>query len=113
VRREQERIFARTWQYAGRVDELAERGSYLAASLGDVPLLVTRDREGELRAFLNVCRHRGSVLVDGSGRRETVQCRYHAWTYGLDGRLRKAPRAERERGFEPDELGLVPASVDT
>ena len=113
MRREQERIFARTWQYAGRVDELAERGSYLATSLGDVPLLVTRDREGELRAFLNVCRHRGSVLVDGSGRRETVQCRYHAWTYGLDGRLRKAPRAEREQGFEPDELGLVPASVDT
>src|SRR6266511_2365129 len=65
VRREQERIFARTWQYAGRVDELAERGSYPATSLGDVPLLVTRDREGERRAFLNLCRHRGLVLVDG------------------------------------------------
>jgi phenylpropionate dioxygenase-like ring-hydroxylating dioxygenase large terminal subunit len=113
LRREQERVFARTWQYAGRADEVAEPGSYLATRAGDVPLLVTRDRDGELRAFLNVCRHRGSVLVDGAGARETVQCRYHAWTYGLDGELRKAPRSEREAGFDPGALGLIPASADT
>ena len=62
---------------------------------GDVPVLVTRAREdGALRAFLNVCRHRGTLLVEGEGRRATIQCPYHAWTYGLDGRLRAAPRAD-------------------
>ena len=74
---------------------------------------VTRARDGELRAFLNVCRHRGHVVANGSGTRETLQCPYHAWTYGLDGRLRAAPRSDREPGFEADELGLLQIGVDT
>jgi choline monooxygenase len=74
---------------------------------------VTRARDGELRAFLNVCRHRGFTVADGQGRRETLQCRYHAWTYELDGRLRAAPRSDREPGFDADELSLVAALVDT
>src|SRR5919198_2209808 len=90
---EQERIFARSWLYAGRVDEIAESGSYLAAQAGDVPLLVTRSDDGELRAFVNVCRHRGSVLTEGAGHRKSIQCRYHAWTYSLEGKLLKAPRS--------------------
>ena len=65
--------------------------------------LVTRDRDGVLRAFLNVCRHRGAVLADGCGTRSTIQCPYHAWTYDLDGALRNAPRSEREPAFEPGE----------
>jgi choline monooxygenase len=113
LRRERERIFARSWQYAGRAEQVAEPGSYLATDAGGVPVLVTRDREGELRAFLNVCRHRGAVLMDGCGRRNSIQCHYHAWTYGLDGTLRGAPRSEREPGFDPAELSLLPASVDT
>jgi phenylpropionate dioxygenase-like ring-hydroxylating dioxygenase large terminal subunit len=113
LRLEQERIFARSWQYAGRAEEVAEPGSYVAARSGDVPLVVTRARDGELRAFVNVCRHRGHVLVDGAGRRETIQCPYHAWTYELDGTLRKAPRSEREQSFEPDRLGLRRASAAT
>jgi carnitine monooxygenase subunit len=111
LRRERERIFARCWQYAGRADQVAEPGSFLTTGAGGVPLLVTRGPDGELRAFLNVCRHRGAVLTEGCGRRETIQCRYHAWTYGLDGALRAAPRSDREDGFERDGLGLVPASV--
>src|SRR5207342_276178 len=66
-----------------------------------------------LRAFLNVCRHRGSVIVKERGRRETLQCPYHAWTYGLDGSLRSAPRADREPGFDAAGLGLLPVLVDT
>jgi phenylpropionate dioxygenase-like ring-hydroxylating dioxygenase large terminal subunit len=111
LRRERERIFARCWQYAGRADQVAEPGSFLTTDAGGVPLLVTRGPDGELRAFLNVCRHRGAILTEGCGRRETIQCHYHAWTYGLDGALRAAPRSDREPSFEKDELSLLPASV--
>jgi len=75
--------------------------------------VLVRGTGGELRAFLNVCRHRGSVLVEGSGRRTTIQCPYHAWTYNLDGSLRAAPRSEREADFDKDEIGLVRLQVDT
>jgi len=111
LRRERSRIFARSWQYAGRAEQVAEPGSFLAADAGGVPILVTRDDAGALRAFLNVCRHRGAVLTEGCGTRATIQCHYHAWTYGLDGSLRAAPRSEREAGFEPAEWSLVPASA--
>jgi choline monooxygenase len=112
LRLERERIFARSWQYAGRVDELAEPGSLLPVDAGGIPILVVRGGNGELRAFLNVCRHRGSILVDEPGRRETIQCRYHAWTYGLDGALRAAPRGEELDGDRAS-LALRTASVDT
>jgi choline monooxygenase len=113
LRREQARIFARSWQYAGRADQVAAPGSYLTTDAGGVPVVVTRDQAGELRAFLNVCRHRGAVLLDGCGERATIQCHYHAWTYNLDGSLRNAPRAEREDGFDAVELSLLPANVGT
>ena len=108
---ERERIFRPAWQYIGRADQVADPGAYLATDAAGIPLVVTRDRSGALRAFVNVCRHRGSVLVDdGEGRRETLQCRYHAWTYGLDGALLRVPRGP---DLDPEELGLVPAAVDT
>jgi choline monooxygenase len=113
LRLEQERIFRHAWQYVARREEIAERGSFLAAQAGDAPVVLTRDEEGELRAFLNVCRHRGSLVCEGSGRRATLQCPYHAWTYGLDGRLVAAPRLAREGSNDPEELGLVPVQVDT
>jgi len=111
LRRERQLIFARSWQYAGRAEQVAEPGSFVTTDAGGIPLLVTRDRAGELRAFLNVCRHRGAILTEGCGTRETIQCHYHAWTYGLDGSLRAAPRADREPGFEAGSLSLLAASV--
>jgi choline monooxygenase len=66
-----------------------------------------------LRGFVNVCRHRGFPLAEGEESRETLQCPYHAWTYGLDGALRAAPRSEEEPDFPQDELGLVPVAVGT
>jgi choline monooxygenase len=111
LREERARIFARSWQYAGRADRVAEPGSFLATDVGGVPVVVTRDGQGELRAFLNVCRHRGAVLMEGCGARATLQCHYHAWTYELDGSLRSAPRADREPGFDNDDWSLLPASV--
>jgi len=112
LRVEQERIFARTWQYATRAELVAEPGTMTPTWAGSLPLLVVRTRDGDLRAFVNVCRHRGHVLCEADTRRETIQCPYHAWTYGLDGTLRSAPRAEREEAFDPDALSLVPVSVE-
>jgi phenylpropionate dioxygenase-like ring-hydroxylating dioxygenase large terminal subunit len=112
LRREQERIFRPAWQYVGHTGQLAQPG-YFAAEVGPTPVVVTRDRDGVLRGFVNVCRHRGHVVAEGEGSRETLQCPYHAWTYGLDGRLRAAPRSEEEPDFPHEELGLVPIAVDT
>ena len=113
LRLERERIFRRTWQYAGRVDQVAEAGAFFTCDLGGVPIVVVRGDDGDLRAFLNVCRHRGSLVCEGEGKRASLQCPYHAWTYGLDGSLRAAPRSERVPGFERESLGLVPVQVDS
>jgi len=113
ARIEQERIFRRTWQYAGHTGDLTEPGSFVTTRAGDVPIVLVRNRDNKLRAFVNVCRHRGHPLCDGAGRRETLQCPYHAWTYDLDGSLRTAPRADTEPGFDREGLGLVPVAADT
>jgi choline monooxygenase len=110
---ERERVFRRSWQYVGHVGDVAEPGSFSATRVGDVPVVLVRDEESELRALLNVCRHRGSIVCDGAGKRSTLQCPYHAWTYGLDGRLLTAPRANREGGIETEELGLVPLRLES
>jgi choline monooxygenase len=112
-RLEQERIFRRAWQYVAHAAQLPGPGSFVARQAGEVPVVVVRGSDGEIRAFVNVCRHRGSLLVEGEGRRASIQCPYHAWTYDLDGSLRRAPRSEREPGFDPSELGLVPLALDT
>jgi phenylpropionate dioxygenase-like ring-hydroxylating dioxygenase large terminal subunit len=110
---ERERIFACAWQFGCRAEQVAEPGDAVACRAGHVPIAVVRDEEGVLRAFVNVCRHRGHEVVVGEGNRKTLQCPYHAWTYGLDGCLWNAPRADHEPDFPWDELGLLRASVDT
>ena len=111
LRREQERIFRSAWQYVGHEGMVAETGDRFAAAAGDAPVLVARDGE-TVRAFLNVCRHRGSQLVDDAGNAKSIQCPYHAWTYGLDGRLLAAPRADREADFDSRDLSLVELRLD-
>ena len=109
LRAERERIFRSAWHYVGHAGRVSEPSSYFACETGGVPAVVVRDGEGELRAFLNVCCHRGAEIVSGEGRRETLQCPYHAWTYGLDGRLRSAPRAaEGDLG----DVALVPLRLE-
>src|SRR5215212_2365267 len=108
---ELERVFDRSWQYAGPAELVAEPGSFLTTRAGRVPIVVTRDTDGELNAFANVCRHRGAeVARERNGRRKSLQCHYHAWTYGLDGRLRAAPRTE---GLDLDDVALPCATVGT
>ena len=113
ARLEQRLIFRRSWQYVGHTGDLAEPGSFTTSRAGDVPVVLVRGRDETLRAFVNVCRHRGFTLCEGTGRRETLQCPYHAWTYDLDGSLRNAPRGDSEPGFDREGLGLVPVAVDT
>ena len=87
---ERDRIFAREWLCLGRADELPETGQYRALELIGEPLVLLRDEAGRLRVFANICRHRMSRLLSGSGKISRIVCPYHAWTYDLDGRLRAA-----------------------
>jgi choline monooxygenase len=106
-------IFSRYWQYACRVDEVTQPGDYLACRVGDVPVVVVRNRANEIAAFINVCRHRGAEIVcdQSRGNRNTLQCHYHAWTWDLDGRLRTAPGSEHEPCFQKEKYPLLPVAV--
>ena len=110
--REQARIFRRSWQYVGLTEQVARPGDFFTARAGDVPIIVARDKQGELRGHVNVCRHRGSQLVNvEQGNRATLQCGYHAWTYNLDGSLRAAPGMRDEPEFDTACYALVPVQV--
>jgi Rieske 2Fe-2S family protein len=111
---EQAEIFARSWQYAAHVGELPEPGSYVTAMAGSEPVLVVRTKAGELRAFRNVCRHRGSELLQGSGTcKRAIRCRYHGWTYDSeDGRLLGVPEHKSYAELDKAALGLFPARVE-
>ena len=78
-----------------------------------MPIVVVRDHDGDLNGFVNICRHRATEVAQGRGKRETLQCPYHAWTYGLDGGLRAAPRSDREAGFDRADYCLQRVAVDT
>src|SRR5690349_16478637 len=82
---ELEQIFRRSWQLAGPLHRVERRGDHFVCSAGHVPIVVTRDLEGELRGFVNVCRHRAFPVAREDGNRRTLQCAYHGWTYDLDG----------------------------
>jgi choline monooxygenase len=110
---EDERIFARSWQLAGHVSELPKRGGYMTASVGSQPVLVVRADDGELRAFRNVCRHRGSRLLTGSGDcGQAIRCLYHGWTYRLDGELIGVPEGRSIPGLDKSQLGLFPVRIE-
>lgn len=109
---EQRAVFARSWVHVCDVRDVPEPGAYATGTIGRTPVLVLRDREsGELRGFLNACRHRGAQLLDGKGTCDKqIKCPYHAWSYGLDGALLGVPY----RSEFPDEvagMGLVPIRV--
>ena len=103
---EQSEIFSRSWLCAGRADALKKPGDYMTIEIAGEPIIVLRDREGELRALSNVCRHRMSVLLEGRGNVRTITCPYHAWTYSLDGSLRGAPAMEKNDSFCKKDVSL-------
>lgn len=116
--RERTRVFGRTWQPVCALDEVREPGRQLACQVAGEPVVVLRDLDGTLRAFFDVCPHRAGPLTAGPGtscRRKTMQCRYHGWTFSLDGRLLQAPRlGERPpRDLGPTDTSLRPIAVET
>lgn len=104
---EQQALFRRGWICLGRADRWPEAGDYSALELGGVPLIVVRNRAGELRALANSCRHRGSLMLEGDGNCKKIKCPFHWWTYDLDGSLKVCPRMENALDFDRRDYGLV------
>jgi Rieske 2Fe-2S family protein len=100
-------VFERAWILVGHVSELAEPGCYVTANVGREPVVVVRGHDGELRAMSNVCRHRASTILEGTGRtRSVMRCPYHAWTYELDGQLAAAPSGQGFACLDRDQVAL-------
>jgi Rieske 2Fe-2S family protein len=113
LREERERIFAREWNCVGRAAVLAEPGSFITRTIAGDSLLILRDRSGTVRAFFNVCRHRGTRLCTAESGRlgESIQGPYHAWTYATEGRLIGAPHMQDVAGFDKTRYPLHAAAV--
>jgi choline monooxygenase len=112
--RERRCIFAHDWLLLCHESQVAEPGALWAESVAGWPLLLVRGRDGALRGFHNVCRHRaGPLAEDGAGHCRVLRCRYHGWTYELDGRLRSAPDFGPARDFDPARIALHPLRVET
>ncbi len=111
--REQERIFSRTWACAGFSDDITAPGEYLSVQAGLNNLFVVMGRDERLRAFHNICRHRGTQLIRPAGKTASaLRCPYHDWTYNLEGELIGVPRRREEfPDIDPSRLSLFPASV--
>ena len=110
---EQERIFERMWICAVRASDVADAGSFRTVQVGRESVLIVRTRDGDVRAHLNACRHRGAQLcTEESGQvKRTFRCPYHAWTYGLDGALVAAPNLAKMPDVDRVEYGLLPVHV--
>ena len=110
---EREKIFARGWSCVGRASRVANTGQFFTKEIAGESLIVLRDRNGVLKAFFNICRHRGTRLCrEESGRfGETIQCSYHAWTYSTDGRLVGAPHMQDVAEFQKDDYPLHQAAI--
>jgi len=109
---EQAEIFSKEWLLVGHQSQLRKSGDFFLATIAGESLIVVRDQKSEVRAFYNVCRHRGTRLKEEAcGHSSAIQCPYHAWTYGLDGRLIGAPHMDEVPGFEKADYPLHPVNV--
>src|SRR5207248_2704908 len=106
-RQEQEQLFSKQWILVGHQSQIVRNGDYFVAEVNDESLVVVRDKNGRIHGFFNVCRHRGTRLKeDACGHASAIQCPYHAWTYGLDGRLIGAPHMDEVPGFDRADYSL-------
>jgi choline monooxygenase len=117
--RERRAVFAREWIVFARAEQLATAGTCVAGTIAGYPLVVVVDREGQMRGFHNVCRHRAGPLVDdGEGRASSFVCRYHGWSYDTAGRLLNARDFQTsaadagEAGLDPEAFSLFPVRAE-
>jgi len=114
-RREMETVFAGMWLAAGRAGDLDHPGAFVRRDVAGASVLVVRDADGTIQAHHNVCRHRGTRICTGEYGtfHGSIQCPYHAWTYGLDGRLLAAPQMDEVQGFAREDYPLRRVACDT
>jgi glycine betaine catabolism A len=109
---EQVKIFSRQWVLIGHQSQIAEAGDYFTAEVAGESLIIVRDKHGAIYGFYNVCRHRGSRLIENrNGQCAAIQCPYHAWTYALDGRLVGAPHMDETPRFNKVDYSLRQAQL--
>lgn len=111
ARRELDRLWTQVWQMACRSEDVPAAGDFVEYTVGDQSFLVVRGDDGTLRAFANVCRHRGNTLRTGSGHCNQIRCRYHGWAWSLDGRLADIPDRHLTVGVDDRDYGLAEAAV--
>lgn len=111
--REVDRIWRKIWNFIGSADQIADNGDYFTLTFAGVPIIVVRDHDGQIRAFANTCRHRGSELLEASGNCKLIVCPYHSWSYELNGALRAAPEMDKTVAFNKADYGLIPIAVAT
>lgn len=100
------------WQFIGHVSQIPASGDYLSATVVGEPVVVVRQKDGSVKGFFNVCRHRGGpVAMKPCGHANMLQCKYHGWTYRLDGSLRGVPKFDRSELFDKRDYGLTPINV--
>ena len=111
-RLEQEKVFGKYWYYVGHVSQLEGSSSYFTVEIAEQPLVILRNKEGELRAFYNICTHRAGPVAIGSGQCNRLTCLYHAWSFDLEGNLRGIPDMETAEGFDIADHALTSVQVD-
>ena len=109
---EQNAVFSHSWQWVCHVEKLREPGAYVTTTIAGQSIMVVRDKDGTLRAFYNVCKHRAHELLQGEGSVGHIMCPYHAWAYRLDGRLQVAPHTKSLKGFDKFEVCLDQVQVE-
>ena len=116
---EKSRIFRRTWQLVGTLSQpcgertIADPETFFTADVIGEPIVIVRDKQAELRAFSNVCRHRAGPIAQGCGSKNVLRCGYHGWTYTLDGQLIGTPDVEGVEFFDRSTMGMVPLRCET
>jgi phenylpropionate dioxygenase-like ring-hydroxylating dioxygenase large terminal subunit len=109
---ERQTVFARSWHFACRVDQVAAAGQFVSLELAGEPLVIVRGQDERLRGFFNVCRHHAAAVVTAEeGAASTLRCPYHGWTYGLDGALKGTPDFNGVCNFDRPSNGLVPVAT--
>ncbi len=113
LKKDYTKIFNRTWNLVGRADQLRNPGDYITSTIGQENVVIVRDEAGKLRGHSNVCRHRAGPIAVGAGNTKSLRCLYHAWTYGLDGKLIAAPEFQGVQNFDKETCQLPPVQVES